>query len=134
MAKNEIESTQETEMKNGTRERKEYELTPQAKSKKFAVSVITRKFKKSGNSATVLVIDFDGYGKECRPENDEKGLIVMNGSHTKYEATLCEGISQDGIAYLGVDIWLDRDYYKREWFTKLEKIMLTRKGYLREVK
>ena len=133
MAKNEIESAQETEMKNGTRERKEYELTPQAKSKRFAVKVNTHKFKKSNNTVTVLVIDFDGYGKECRPENDEKGLIVMNGSHTTYEATLCEGISQDGVAYLGVDIWLDRDYYKREWFTRLEKIMLTRKGYLREL-
>ena len=132
MAKN--ENKDETEMENGTRERKQYELTPQAKDKRFAVTVRNQKFKKSGNTATIITIDFDGYGKECRPENDEKGLIVMNGSHTTYEATLCEGVSQDGVAYLGVDIWLDRDYYKREWFTRLEKIMLTRKGYLREVK
>jgi len=129
MEKEKIEQT--VEMTNGTKERKEYELTKQAKSKRFVVEVETRKFKKT--TMTLLVIDIDGFRKECRLENDEKGLVILNGTHMKYDAILCDGVSQDGVAYLGIDILLDPDYYKREWFTRLEKILLTRKGYLQEV-
>ena len=128
----EKEKIEKTEMLSEAKERKEYELTKQAKTKKFIAEVETRKFKKT--AVTLLVIDIDGFKKECRLENDEKGLVVMNGSHKKYDAVLCEGVSQDGATYLGIDILLDPDYYKREWFTRLEKILLTRKGYLQEVK
>jgi len=132
MAKNETEK--EVEMTNGTRERKEYEITSQAKDKKFEVSVFTRKFKNSSNTTTLIIIDINGYKKECRLENDERGFVIMNGTHQKYPAVFCEGVNQDGVAYLGIDIWLDKDYNKREWFTRLEKIMLAKQGLLREVK
>jgi hypothetical protein len=128
----EKEKIERTETLNKVKEHKEYELTKQAKSKKFVAEAETRKFKKT--TVTLLVIDIDGFKKECRLENDEKGLVVMNGSHKKYDAVLCDGVSQDGAPYLGIDILLDPDYHKREWFTRLEKVLLTRKGYLQEVK
>ena len=133
MAKNETVKEQQGEMANGTRERKEYELTPQAKDKKFEVTVVTRKFKNS--TATIVSININGYQKECRLESDEKGFVLMNGTHQKYPATFCEGTSNEtGNPYLGIDIWLDEGYNKREWFTRLEKIMLAKQGLLREVK
>ena len=132
MAKTENEKA--VEMGNGTRERKEYELTPQAKDKRFEVTAVTNKFK-NGNTQTILKIDLDGYTKECRLESDEKGFVLMNGVQTTYQASLCEGVSADtGNPYLGIDIWLDPDYSKREWFSRLEKITLERKGLLRVVK
>ena len=125
--------TDKAEKENGTRGRKEYELTPQAKDKKFEVVVLTRKFKNS--TATVLVIDLGGYKKECRLENDEKGFVLHNGVQTKYVGNFCEGVATEtGNPYLGIDIWLDKDYYKRDWFTRLEKILLVKQGLLREVK
>ena len=132
MAKNEEVKT--VEMGNGTRERKEYELTQKAKDTRFEVTAVTNKFK-NGNTQTLVKIDIDGYTKECRLESDEKGFVLMNGTATKYQATFCEGVSADtGNPYLGLDIWFDADYSKREWFTRLEKIMLEKKGLLRVAK
>ena len=134
MAKTENEiKQQDVEMENGTKGRKEYELTPQAKSKVFVVEALTQEFKKS--TRTYLCINIDKYKKEVNLEPDEKGYVIFKGTFEKYQATFCDGVATDtGNPYLGIDIVFNKDYRKRVWFTRLEKSLLVEQGYLREVK
>jgi len=115
-------------------ERKNFVLSPKAKETKFDVEVITRKGKKF--TMTILGVSLvKGYTKEIRLENDEKGLIVTNGTHRKYVATLCDGVSAEtGNPYIGLDIQIDELYRKRDFLTWAEKIMLAKVGLLVEQK
>ena len=117
-----------------TRERKNFVLSPKAKDVSFDVEVITRKGKKF--SSTLLGVHLTkGYVKEIRLENDEKGLIVQNGTYQKYKAILCEGISTEtGNPYIGLDIQIDELYRKRDFLTWAEKILLSKAGILVESK
>ena len=117
-----------------TRERKNFVLSPKAKDVSFDVEVIQRKGKKF--SSTLLGVHLiKGYVKEIRLENDEKGLIVQNGTYQKYKAILCEGISAEtGNAYIGLDIQIDELYRKRDFLTWAEKILLSKAGVLVESK
>ena len=133
MAKNEIEKDK-PQMENGTREKKEYELTQKGKTVKFEASGHNHKSKKTGNIFTRIFIDISGYTKKITLEDDEAGLVLDDGVNAKYTAEICEGINKEGVPYLGIDIVFIDGIYKREWFSPIEKVLLTRKGYLREVK
>jgi len=117
-------------------ERKNFVLSPKAKEQKFVVEVVTRKVKKSKATFTLLGVALvPNYIKEIRLENDEKGLIVTNGTHRKYVATLCDGISAEtGNAYIGLDVQIDELYRKRDFLTWAEKILLSKAGVLVESK
>jgi len=127
----EKETTQTTEQ---PRERKKFVLSPKAKETKFDVEVITKK----GKTFTMTVLGVHlvkGYIKEIRLENDEKGLVVTNGTYQKYQATLCDGVSAEtGNAYISLDIQLDELYRKRDFLSWAEKIMLAKVGLLVEQK
>jgi len=116
------------------RERKSFVLAPKAKTERFETEVITKK----GKTFTMTVLGVHlvpGYIKEIRLENDEKGLVVTNGTYRKYTATLCEGIAaESGNAYIGIDIQIDDLYRKRDFLSWAEKIMLAKAGLLTESK
>ncbi|MCL2228859.1 MAG: hypothetical protein FWC00_03455 [Firmicutes bacterium] len=121
---------------DNARERKNFVLAPKAKETKFVVEVITRKVKKTKATFTYLGVTLvPNYIKEIRLENDEKGLVVTNGTHRKYTAVLCDGVSSEtGNAYIGLDIQIDELYRKRDFLTWAEKIMLAKAGLLVEQK
>jgi hypothetical protein len=117
-------------MENEQKTRKEYVLAQEAKDQKFDTVVLNKKTKFS--QYFVLGVKFpNGYVKECKIADDERGLVVLNGTHKTYVANFCEGVSNEsGAAYFGLDIWLDDGYYKREWLTPAEKVMLAKLGLL----
>ncbi len=122
------------QMENGTIEKREYEVTKQGKTEKFTAEGVSHKSKKTGNTFTRIYVNMGGYVKKINLEDDEAGLVLDDGVNAKYTAEICEGVNKEGVPYLGLDVVFMQGIYKRDWFTPIEKVLLTRKGFLREVK
>lgn len=125
---------EKTKTEKETKERKNFNLSKKGLEENFLVEVIN----KTGKNFKTTMLGAkltDTYVKQIRLENDQKGLILANGSHRKYVGVLVEGVSAEtGKSYIALDIMIDDLYRIRDFLTWAERIILFKTGFLVESK